>query len=161
MKINGQPLAKPSNEILVIPRNDEKGEPCDIVFVFQAVPTFTEFDEMCPRPQPRAVLKADGTETVDTTHKKFQDAITEYAKKRLNWQFLKSLEATPGLEWEKVNLQNSETWEDWKQELSEQGITDHEQDKMFGTFLQANSMSERMFQDAKDRFLASGGLQKI
>ena len=98
MKINGKKIEPPKALVVVIPRQEE-----DIVLKCQPVLDFEEFDMRCPRPEmPDKILKG-GIRVPDPDNPKYQEKLNDWVTKRTNWIFIKSLEATEGLEWEAID----------------------------------------------------------
>lgn len=152
MKINGENLGHPNVEVVVFPRSGGK----DLVFKFQSVLDTTEFEKQFPAPQPPMITKkGDIVGTPDFTDKDYRKKAQEWGAKRLKWMFLKSIEATPNLEWEKIKLNDSDTWELLEQELQESGLNKIEVMHMYAAMMKANSLDEDYLAEARQRFFDS------
>lgn len=156
MKINGEKIEGPNEEVAVIPRNGK-----DIVFRCRAVLNFDEFDKLVPE-VPMVYITKIGTNTPVPCpeDKKYQKALHERFTKRYQWSRLKSLEATPGLSWEKVNINDPSTYDQLVPELKESGFTEAEIVMIWTAFENANSMNEDRIKEARDRFFAEEKRQK-
>lgn len=150
MKVNGVSLDGPKEVLVVIPRGET-----DLAFKFRAVLDIDEFEEMCPRPSPPRVSKPGGEIYFNTQDKTFLQALDEYSTRQGSWQFLKSISATDGLEWSRVKLDDPGTWNEWQAELKEAGFSIAEKNALWSGFVEANSLSPSMLDEARKRFLAS------
>jgi len=151
MKIHGKELEGPSEEVLVIPR---KGE--DIVFKAKAVLNYDEFDAICPAPQPPMKMVPGGKQTAQPNDKDFLAQLDEYAEHRSNWMILKSLSATPGLEWDTVQPDDPKTWGNFKTELAKAGLSPLEATKLMTIITKACGLNQEIIDEATERFLAGG-----
>lgn len=152
MKIHGKEITKPSVEVIVIPRKDG-----DLVFKAEPVLDFTRFDELCPRPLPPDITRPGEEPVPDYEDSKYLKKIEEYAKKRMAWMFITSLSATKGLEWDTINLSDSETWLNYEKELENSGLTVIEYSKLIEVVTKANGLNQDKIDEATKRFLASQG----
>jgi len=151
MKIFGKTISKPSDEIIVIPR--EEG---DIVFTASAVLDYEEFLKICP--EPNAPIKKNvktGVTTKALDNKKYLKAVEEHADHRMNYTIIKSLSATKGLEWEQVDISDPTTYKVYSVELEESGLTQMEVNKLIEGVLIANCLDDSKYKEARARFLAS------
>jgi hypothetical protein len=87
--------------------------------------------------------------------RKFLDKLAQHSRKRFAWLILKSLSATPGLEWEKVDLKNPDTWLLYDEELKATGFVQAEINRIIQGVMDANAMNDEKVKQAKDRFLLS------
>lgn len=149
MKINGK-KASPNEEIVVFPRPDE-----DIVFICKAVQDLSLFDKMCPVPQPpERIVKGQKIQNFECPS--YKKSLDLWAEKKDAWLAIKSITmGTPGLEWEKVDLEKHTTWLGYKDELREFGLADVEINLIRVGVMKANSLSEYALTKARERFLAS------
>jgi len=159
MKIHGKPLAGPNHEIVVLPRppiiEEENEVPNDIIFECAAVIDFDEFDKLCPLPSPPKTLKRGETVPVSNIQDpSYLKKIEEYTLLQTDYLFVKSINATPGLSWEKVDLKNPQTWKNWRSELKDSGLTISEITKVQQAVLDANGMDDSKIEEARNRFLA-------
>jgi len=154
MKINGKKIEEPNVQLVVLPRMEG-----DIGFYFKAVESLDEFKKLCPEPTPPITTRADGTTFANVTSEGYKDAVSEREVLMLHWMFLKSISATPNLTWERVNMQNPETWKEWESELRESKIFQVEQSLLMDGFNKANSLDEAMLDEVRKSFLASGGVK--
>jgi len=152
MKIKGEVLSQPNEEILVIPRSEGK----DIVLRFRSVLEMDEFEKQFPPPQPpHKRLPGQKESTPDYTDPTYKKATEEYGGKKTKWMFLKSLEATEGLEWEKVKLNDPETWTLLDEELKDAGFNQFEVARIYQAMMKVNSLDEEYLAEARKRFFES------
>jgi len=153
MKITGHDLTKTYVETLVIPRATT-----NIVIRAQAILGFKEFEELLPSPTPREGMRKNKATGVmesfkDVEDEKYKDALMDWATKRSTWMILKSLEATEGLEWENVKMNEPDTWENYAQELIDAGFSDMEIGKMINAVTTVCGLNETKIEEATNSFL--------
>jgi hypothetical protein len=151
MKLNGVRLECPNIAVLVLPRPDG-----DIVFKAQAVLDFDEFEKICPPPTP-PVRVVKGRREVMASDPEYIKQLNAHNEKRMAWIILKSLEATEGLEWETVNMNDPETYTNYVQELKDAKFSVVEINKIVMLALQANALDEAKLEAARQAFLAGQG----
>lgn len=151
MKIQGKKVEGANVEICVIPRGN--GE--DIVFKCQAVLSMDGFDKLCPSPKAPLMLKAGGKRIADIESPKYKVASATHSDKRMAYIVLKSLEATPDLEWETVKLSDPETWLGYQNELKESGFSTIEIMRIINACMAANCLDEGRIERAREDFLAT------
>lgn len=149
MKIKGKKIDSPMIEIVVLPRPDG-----DIVFKAQAVLDFEEFDKLVTEPTPRMLLKPGGGMEKDTNNKNYRKELDEYNTQRVHWMFIKSLEATEGLEWETVDMNDPTTWKNYESELKASNFSAMEINHITRAIMIANALDDRKLKEARDSFLA-------
>lgn len=150
MKINGKTLNGPKSYTLVMPI----GEDDYVVFKFRPLTSKDKFEDIMPRPKPPQGTKPGGEVFLNTQDPKYKAAIEDWADKKINWEFLQSISATDGLEWETVKMDDPNTWNNWKNELEDNlGITQY--NRVFGGFIDANTLNEDRIEECRQRFLAS------
>lgn len=150
MKIGGKTPSAPKPELIVIPREDG-----DIVLQAAAVLDDTEFDTVCPAPLPPIVTKRGGTQFKDTEDRKYLEKLSGHSRKRFAWLILKSLQATPDLVWETIDMKNPDTWLNYEKELQNSGFVQAEINRIIQGVMDANAMNDEKVKQAKDRFLLS------
>lgn len=152
MKIQGKKIEGPNIEICVIPR----GEGENIVFRCQAVMDMDEFDKLCRIPQPPVMRKPGSRQPIaDLEDPKYKIALEAHATKRMDYIVLKSLQATEGLEWETVKMGDSDTWVNYRKELTESGFSNIEVMRIINACMAANCLDEGKVEKARNDFLAS------
>lgn len=149
MKINGKNIPKRGIEVAVFPRKEG-----DIVFKAKPVDSFDDFEKLCPRPLPPKKLFPGGQMVEDVESADFKKALYVYAEKRSNWMIMQSLSATEGLEWETVNMSDSETWKNYIKELEDIGLSTVEMNMLFTIIQTACGLTQDKIDEATDRFLA-------
>src|SRR6185369_1977194 len=138
MKIKGKKISERNIVILPIPRAN--GE--DIILKFAAILDYSEFDAVCPLPTPPIKIVKGGARVPDYESPKYIVQVNEYSKKKTAWMIIKSMSVTEGLEWEKVDLADSNTWSEYSKELADSGFSDMEQQRILRAVLEANCLSD-------------------
>lgn len=149
LKIGGKIVDGPKQALLVLPRPDG-----DIPFKFVAVLDDEEFIKLCPRPVAPKSMKPGIGIIENTEDPKYKAAVEARGEQRADWFFLKSIEPS-AIEWNKVKMEDCTTWANWREELKEAGFNMQERDRIYVTFLETNSVSDSMVDEARARFLAS------
>lgn len=150
MLLNGKKLEGPRTIPIVFPREDG-----DLIFQAKAVLDYSDFDALCPAPNPPEVMRPGGIKSKDVNDKKYLDAVQEWAEYKTRWIILESLSATEGLEWQKVDMSKPETWSKYAEELTEAGFTPGEQALLVNTVFEACGLNQDKIDEATKRFLAS------
>ncbi len=149
MKIHGKKISGPNIETVVFPRNDG-----DIVFRAQAVLDYDDFEKLNPIPQPPQVLRPGGILSSDVEDKKYKAKIREWSLARTDFMVLKSLEATPGLEWETVDMSDHTTWDNYREEMKDAGLSPAEMGRIVEIVSTACGLNQDKIDEATKRFLA-------
>lgn len=150
MKIDGVKIEGLNEEIIVIPRGEKQ-----IVLKARAVNDHAEFDKLVPPPKPSVRIMKGGKRVVNVEDPRYLQALNDYAQKRTDWMMLKSLEATEGLEWEKISMSDPNTWHNFEAELRESGFSEIEMMMIVRTIQSANNLDEAKLTKAREDFLAS------
>lgn len=150
MKVNGKSVQPPEPSVVVIPRGGE-----EYVFMAKAVTDYAECDRVCPEPKPPGRVLPGGTQVTDTSSPEYQKARREWLINRSHWLILKSLSATEGLEWAKVDMEKPETWKEYISELEAAGFSGLEVTALVDAVHDANGLNQRKIDEATKRFLAT------
>lgn len=151
MKVRGRVVDGPKKVLLVLPRDDG-----DIPFQFVAVVDDSEFEKIIPEPEPPVTFNVKAQQNI----KNYGDPgykAKHLARIKLKnaWIFLKSIESSD-IEWDTVKMDDPSTWENWQSDLKASGFSINEVNTIFDHFALANMVNEKMLDDARMRFLASG-----
>jgi hypothetical protein len=149
MKLNGKKIEGPNEVTIVIPRGS--GE--DIVLKARAVLDLDDFEEMCPLPTPPSRRMAGGADVPNLKDQGYVSALQRRNVMRLNYIVLSSLEATEGLEWETVDISDSNTWDNFNTELKDAGFSPIEIQRIVADILNVNALDEAKIEEARQRFL--------
>jgi hypothetical protein len=149
MRLEGKKIEGPNVETIVIPRTDGRA---DVVFKAQAVLDYTPFDELCPRPTPPIKTLRGGERQADYEDTVYKELISTYGLKRMAWMCIKSLEATPTLEWDDVDVGNPNTWLKFEDELTKAGFSDPEIMRIRNGVFSANCLNESVVELARQSF---------
>jgi hypothetical protein len=125
MKFNGVSTAEDAYYGPVsFDRRGPNGEERLITFIAKPVPSFDDFNARCPEPESDQVVfakNAEGkiTKQADTDSDSYREKLVRHGRQRWGYLILKSLEESPGLEWEKCSLEDPESWDKADDELRE------------------------------------------
>lgn len=147
MKIGGiDPRTLPNEVFLVLPRGEQ-----NLVFKARGVPNYDEFDELCSEPSaPKKMVK--GQWVVDEDNTDYQEMVKQYNKRRMDWLTIRSLEPSE-IEWDSVDVSKPSTWQNWRQDLLDGGLSIHEIGRVAALVLEANSLDEDKLKEARDFFV--------
>jgi hypothetical protein len=151
MKIAGQEIVGPLEDVLVLPRPGGK----DVVFKAKAVMDLAEFTKLCPLPQaPFAYKRINGEmqKIPNINDKVFQAQLMEWSTKRASWLTLKALEPSQ-IEWETVDMSNPDTWTGYEKELRKY-FADMEVFRIIGLASTVNGFNDMVMAEARERFLS-------
>lgn len=148
MKIGGRIIDGPKQILLVLPRGDQG----DIPFKFIAVLDTADFDRMCRPPQPPVSIKVGVGRVENVEDKGYKAALERHGELRADWFFLQSIRPSE-IEWDRVKMEDPSTWKYWRQEFRDAGFSVAETNKLWDAFLECNTVSEGMVQEARLRFL--------
>jgi hypothetical protein len=152
MKIAGRKIEGPNVITLVLPREDGQ----DIVIKAQAVLDMDDFDNNYPAPLPPTIVYGKSGEIKkDVDDPAYKKKLESHNTKRFSYMILKSLEATPELEWETVNMADPETWGNYESELKEAGFSNAERNRISMAVFDANALNETKLKEALARFIKS------
>jgi hypothetical protein len=152
MKIGGNVVKGPNVVTLVLPRDEVP----DLVIKAQAVLDMDEFDTLYPAPVPPTVVIAKTSERrPDVADKNYLKRMDEHNELRFNYMIIKSLQATPGLEWDTVKMEDPSTWKNYVEDLKNAGISAPERNRIQLAVYEANALSEDRLKEARDRFTRS------
>lgn len=147
MKIAGvDPKTLSPEYTLVLPRGEEV-----IVFKARGLPDFEDFNKVVPEPVPPKKMTRDGL-IADTNNPNYRNDMEIYAKRRLGYMVVKSLEPT-GIEWETVNPDDPGSWTNWEEDFKSAGFTQIEIGRITGLVLEANCLDEAKLKQAREVFL--------
>ena len=146
MKINGQSVTRPSEVVLVLPR---EGEP--VVFRAIALPDMDEFEKLCPEPKAPGVLTKDGW-IPNPNDAGYKAIVANHNAQRMAYMIVHSL-APSNIEWDTVTLDNPGSWVCWRDDMKAAGITAIELQRVFQLVLDANCLNEAKIEKARELFL--------
>lgn len=157
MKLNG--ISVKIEREVVIPILSDNSDP--FYLIGRPIMSYDEFELVCPAPKPM-VGGEPGKEKPLPEHKLYKEAMVKRAVKFNDWVNLKTLvevanakgERFP-IEWETVDMNNPDTYANWKKELKEiNGLSDGDIQRIEMDVLRCNSMDSELIEKAKDDFLA-------
>ncbi len=149
MKLNGKKIAGSNKVIIALPRSE--GD--DIILIAQSVLNYDDFDAACKLPTPPSrIMAKTGEKVYDWNDKGYMEGIRNFSERKHAFMILKSLEATPNLEWETVDMKNPSTWVNWKKELLADGMNDIELQRIQLGVSEANGLNESAISEARENF---------
>lgn len=151
MKLFGKPVEPRGIEIVVIPRKSG-----DLVFKLKPV-DLSNFEDILPEPKNLTRVYNDGT-TKSITN---EEAYANWAEKKSSYMILQSLSATEYLTWDTVDLNNPETWGNYRKEMIDDGFSEMELSKILEGIITACGLSSDKIEEARKSFLASKAEQNI
>ncbi len=148
MRINGNTIS-PSIEILVLPRDTG-----DIIFKARGLvdKDYDDFRKLCPEPEPPWAREVGKEKVQDITDPDYLKEFNAWVEKRFQWMYIKSLDISPGLVWETVEISNSDTWKNIDIELKG-SLSIGEYNKVVNLVRIANALDNRKIEEAKKRFM--------
>ncbi len=149
MKIQGKKIEGANEMVTVIPRHSSS----DIVFRSRAVLDMTPFEKICPPPEAPKKMLAGGKMVQNMKDPAFLKELDAFAVKRLSWIVLTSLEATEDLEWEKVDISDPSTWDNFREEMMEAGLSNVEINRVVQDCIEVNALNDDKIEEARERFL--------
>lgn len=150
MKIKGRQIQGPNVEPIIIPRADG-----DIVLLAQAVLDMTDFEKAVPEPKAPKITLAGGAIKDDVDDPHYKALLQHRNKQRYGFFMMKSLSATPELEWDLLKIEDPATWSQWEEELKNSHFSAPEINMIMSGISTANGINEEKLAEARARFLAS------
>lgn len=150
MKLNGITFDGPKPVTCVIPLGDQ-----ELVFKIKPVLDYSEFEEKVPRPEPPKQIDNKGKKRDAFDHPKYLEEVQKFSEQRMDWMYIKALEDTDGLEWDKVDINNPETYKHFTTELKEIGLPNGYIDHFKYKIIEVCGLNPERIDEATERFLAS------
>lgn len=147
MLINGKQINIPFRRTIVIPRVEE-----DIVFTAIAVSCEDDFNRLCKEPQAPKIYKNNKFDSIDYEDPKYLKDLREHSTKRLDYIIIRSLE---NIQWETVDLEDSDTWKNWRKECSNSGLSDFEIGRLLSEVMDTHNPSEDLIKKMRENFLST------
>ncbi len=147
MKINGKTLNEHRIVKVYLPVTDGAVE-----FRFRPLKSTENFETVMKRPEPPRMKVPGGGEFANVEARGFKNAVKDWAEKKLDWEFLKCISPTEGLEWTLVDMERPETWKKWRDDL-ETIFSSSEVDRIFAGFLEVQYITEDVMEKARATFL--------
>ena len=152
MKYKGKKVEGPNEEVVVIPRGNDVE---DFIFICRAVPDYDDFDQLVKEPKPRSIVRAGETKSSPLLDEpEYKEKLKKYELQRLSWLIIQSLKATEDLEWDTIDFNNPETWDNYDEELRASGFSSIEVGRIIRGVMIANSLDQRKVDEARQHFLA-------
>lgn len=150
MKFKGKTIAPPSPVKVEIFRDSG-----NVMILCGAVLGSEEFDALCPEPKaPVTTDVSTGAQRKKTEDKSYIERLATHNKLYVAFTMLKSLQATPDLEWETVDLTKPDTWLNYEVEMKKV-FTQGEINRITSGVWEANNPTSSRRQEALDSFTGS------
>lgn len=150
MKINGQSIHVPFEKTIYIYRLPE-----NIAIQAKAVPFLEDFERLCPEPKRMKVMVDGKFSHFDDAHPKYQAKVKEHNVQYLNYLVLRTLD----IEWDTVDLEDPETWGNWKKEASASGFSNAECNRLANECVAVHNPTAEMVDQMRDDFLRTASQQ--
>lgn len=154
MKVNGKQLNGPRIVKVYLPTGDSEA----VEFRFRPLRSDEDFSKVMPRPTPPEQLAPGGKKFYNENAPHYKLAMADWMAKKFDWEFLKSIDVTEDLEWEKVKIDDPNTWKLWKDEIGAH-FGDNQTNKIFGGFIEAQFVTEETMEAARKTFLTGAQAQ--
>ena len=149
MKLNGNTVHKDPHKItFYIPG-------CDFEFIAKAVDIDDPLLEAIKEPQAPIIQRPGKADIRDTSDAGYVKSMDDFSTKRTGFFVVKSLEATEGLSWDTVDINNPETWGNYFTELEGAGFSKIEIGIIIKNITDANMISDEYLKKAREDFLAT------
>jgi len=152
MKIGGQEVKGPAEEVLVLPRSNG-----DVVFRAKAVLDMEPFHAACPPPKAPGMRTKDGFRP-NTDSPAYREQNLRHSELRFAYIAINSLEPSE-IEWQTIDEDNPQTWLNWEKELREAGFSGVEIQRITVLIMQANALDEGKLKAAREAFLLGQAAQ--
>lgn len=123
-----------------------------IVFIIRAPMDLKPFELICPRPNPAIKKMADGRVLTDDNEPGYIEALLNWGSIRQDWIYIETLKYTEGLEWEKVKLDDPQTFKFWDEELREI-LVPLEYRYLTDKMIRINALSVEKLDEVRESFL--------
>lgn len=153
MKFKGKKVDSIVVENLYFKRG--KGPEDYLVFEFRPIRDIEEFERKYPEDKAPIKVEPGNKKVPNLEDPRYIAAKDKRDNSRLGWMIFKSLQEDDNWEFETVDGNNHETWNNVKDEMMDSGITLGEYGKIVDSVLKVNSLSDEYFEEAKDLFLAT------
>ena len=154
MRVNGQVISAAKQ---VVPILRESG---NLFFQVKVVPSMAPFLALCPYPTAPTLTLPGGVKKQNTEDKGYKEQENQWWTKRQTWMFLQSITILDAdgklqdIEWEKVKVDDPETYSNFIPELTESGLADAELNKILNAVYSVNGLNETQIDEARRSFLA-------
>jgi len=149
MKLQGKKI--PTAEVIV-PIIRDSG---NLYFTASPVLNYDDFLKLCPEPKPPKRMLPGGVMQENVADPNYKKKLEMFATHRTHYMILKSLQSTPGLDWDTVKLDDPETWANYESEMRGNGIAEGEIARVINGVIQANGLDDSKVEEARRGFLAS------
>lgn len=149
MKVNGIKLTGTRVVEVYLPFNGE-----DVCFKFRPLKADEDFSKVMTKPVPKQVLKPGNVVHYLTDAPVYREQLGKWVTNKLDWEFLKCISITDGLEFATIDPEKSETWGNWRTEIGEH-FGDSATEAVWKGFMEAQYITEEVMEKSRARFLTS------
>ncbi|MHA1950751.1 MAG: hypothetical protein ACXAEN_26240 [Candidatus Thorarchaeota archaeon] len=140
-------LADLNEDVLVLPRRKTQ-----IVLTARALPDMTDFDKLVPEPTPKKNFHKGKGWIPDLKDKTYMDSMKRYGRLRVAYFVVKSLVPSE-IEWDTVDIDDPNTWDNWEDDFKKSGFTQHECNLVLSLCFSVNQLDERKLEQARQLFV--------
>jgi hypothetical protein len=142
MRVNGITVAPPKPETVVV-----RG----VVFTLVPVIDHAKFETLCPEPNPPQRRYPDGRVVTVTDDKDYQAKLDIWGHRRFEYMIVESMS---GVEWDTVDLNNPETWKNYKDDMRNAGLSEAECMFILNKILDVCGLNTSKIETETQNFLA-------
>ena len=148
MKMHGKIVQVPIEETIVIPRQSG-----NLVFKARPVIDWSDHEKLDPQPEPPVIQRPNQPAQKNVENPKYKKQFASWANRRWDWMILDSLSPSE-IEFETVQKDKPETWENWRKEMSDAGLVPNEIERIEALVLTACRLDQTKIDAATEAFLA-------
>jgi len=156
MKLNGI-VPKVEREVVIPILSDT----VSLYFIAKPIASYDPFEALCPMPKAR-IGGEPGKERPMVETSDYKEAMRKHGQLFAEWVNVTTLAEVAGsdgkreaIDWETVDLEQIETYPNWRVELKENnGLSESDIRRIELEVLRCNSMDEALIEKAKEDFLA-------
>lgn len=153
MKFAGSKIEKKNETWLVFERKSADEGLEHVSLLVRPIESYDRFHELVKTPRPPVRHYPGGATKDDTTDPEYLKLKSEHYAKFNAWMVIESIRHTPQLEFEKVDVNDPDTWLAVDEELDEL-LYSHEQARVLEEINKMNSVTDESLVRARERFLS-------
>lgn len=147
MKLGSRSIAIPTYDVVPIVREGEE------TFYFKLGPVnLDDFDEYYPEPKVPWIQKPGEPAKSNPDDPTYKEKMEKRGEARTHFMIIQSLAATEDLTWDRVKLDDPETYPEWENELKEANVLDVEIMRLQNAAFKVNGLNETVIEAEKKAF---------
>lgn len=152
MKLKGIKLVAPAPTPIAIQHGQET-----VVLLCRVLTKvdWDKHDKLNPSPEPIKLNIPGGGIKLDTDSEEYKKAVDVNIDKRLAYMVIASLDSNEDIQFETVNLDDSSTWTNYRDEMREAGFTDAMIGNLVNQCINVNTFDPKLIEAAKQSFLVT------